>query len=723
MEQRRALGEYLDLLSSLGLLRGPLPEGLDRSAPVELVSYDSRQVVPGTLFLCKGAHFKDEFLAAAREKGAIACVSQEPRPGAGMPCVQVTDMRRAIAPLADLYYGHPSGELKVVGLTGTKGKSTAAYYIRAILDEYQADRGKPATGAVTSIETYDGAERFESHMTTPEPLDLQRHLRNALDAGLEYVTMEVSSQALKYRRSQCTDFAAACFLNIGDDHISPIEHPDFEDYFSSKLKIFAQAAVNCVNLDCDHAGRVYQAAVEAAKPVITFSQRDERADVFASQVRKEGGELAFQVRTPRYFRKIRLSMPGLFNVENALAAIAVCEALRIPERYVCSGLARAHVPGRMEVYSSADGTVTAIVDFAHNAMSFENLFSSVRREYPGRRIVAIFGCTGDKGLDRREGMGAAAGRFADQVVLTEDDSGEEDTLSICQEIARYVEKEGCPWSIQLNRGEAIRQAILSCREPTVVVAAGKGAEDYQKRGDEYVETPTDSEYVRGFLGEYDALHKGDGLAKALSLLSVLPAVRSFRETTLVVRLDAPPDTPAWEAALRDAAALRELGARVALVPGDARAGAAAVEALRRAGIPAVGLSGREAGLSAGGAAADPRAIDILLDTGFLLVLHPDGEPDAAARAVAVGLLCERLVYLAGLRGFPAGRGTERADLRRAEELLDGGRGAAGVRSRLRSCIQAVRDGVGEAAILDRETDHALLLHMLGQEVAGLVVTK
>ncbi len=736
MERRHTLGEYLDLLSSLGLLAAPVPEGLDRSAPVELVSYDSREVVPGTLFLCKGAHFQDEFLAAAREKGALACVSQEPRPGAGMPCIRVANMRRTIAPLADLYYGHPSGALKVIGLTGTKGKSTTAYYLRTILDLYQADRGKGPTGAITSIETYDGKERFLSHMTTPEPLDLQRHLRHALDGGLEYVTMEVSSQALKYHRTLCTDFAAACFLNIGNDHISPIEHPDFEDYFTSKLKIFAQAAVNCVNLDCDHAERVRQAALEAGKPVITFSQRDERADVFASQVQKEGGELTFQVRTRRFARKFRLSMPGLFNVENALAAIAVCEALEIPERYVYAGLSQARVPGRMEVYSSADGMVTAIVDFAHNAMSFENLFASVKREYPDRKITAIFGCTGDKGLDRRAGMGAAAGRYAHQVVLTEDDSGEEDTLSICQETARYVEKEGCPWSIQLNRGEAIRQAILNCREPTVVVAAGKGTEDYQKRGTEYVPTPTDSEYVRGFLGEYDALHRQDGLAKMETLLSLLPGLQALREKTAVVRLDAGADTPAGEAALRDAAALRELGMRVVLVPGDAQAGSAYTEALKRLGAPAVCLPGRALGLTADGGevSADVRAVDIMLDTGFLPVLRPsaagpegqtlDCEPDDAARAVAEGFLCEYLVFLAGLEGFsPADRGLERTDVRGAEELLDGGAVPGRMVPKVWNCAQAVWEGVGEAAILDGQAEHALLLHLLGQKTAGLAVTR
>ena len=250
---------YLTCLEDRGLLAAPVSGALDRSAPVVLVSYDSREVVPGTLFLCKGAHFRPEFLEAAREKGAFAYVSETIYPKAELPCIQVSDMRQAIAPLADLFYDHPSGRLKVIGLTGTKGKSSTAYYLKYILDEYMAQRGGPESGIISSIDTYDGGERFESHLTTPEPLELQRHFANALDHGLEYLTMEVSSQALKYHRTLCTDFAAACFLNIGQDHISPIEHPDFEDYFASKLRIFRQGAVNCVNLDCDHADRVLEA--------------------------------------------------------------------------------------------------------------------------------------------------------------------------------------------------------------------------------------------------------------------------------------------------------------------------------------------------------------------------------------------------------------------------------------------------------------------------------
>ena len=558
--EKHTLNDYIALLEERSLLAAPVPDSLDRSAAVELVSYDSREVVPGTLFLCKGAHFKAEFLQMAQEKGAIAYVSEKPYPESPLPCLLVSGMRSTIAPLADRFYDHPSGKLKVIGLTGTKGKSSTAYYLKYILDSCLAEQDKPESGIISSIDTYDGVDRFESHITTPDALDLQRHFHHAVQSGLEYLTMEVSSQALKYHRSLCTDFAAACFLNIGYDHISPIEHSDFEDYFSSKLRIFRQGAVNCVNLDCGHADRILAAALEAGRPVYTFSQRDKEADVFASQVRKRGGDILFQVRTRRYEREFRLTMPGLFNVENALAAITVCEALGVPQRHIYAGLERARVPGRMEVYSNAGETVTAIVDYAHNRMSFETLFRSVQTEYPGRRIVTVFGCPGLKALDRRRDLGEISGKYSDLVVLTEEDSGEEDTLSICQEIAGHVAEQGCAYIIQPNRGEAIRQAILSCKEPSILLITGKGQETRQKRGREYVEVPTDVDYVHAFLREYDAARQLDGLEQVRSLLALLPALEKHRGRKAAVWSASP-----GEDLRQDASALRTVGMEVSLV--------------------------------------------------------------------------------------------------------------------------------------------------------------
>ena len=522
------LGDYLQLLQRKNLQLDFSGAPLTRE--VALVSCDSRQVVPGTLFICKGAHFKVEFLQSAKEQGAFVYLAEKKYDQVDLPCILVSDVRLAMAYLADFYYNHPSSKLGVVGITGTKGKSSTAYYLKYIFDEYLAAKGQPASGVISSIETYDGVEKFESHLTTPEPLDLERHFANAVGAGIRYLTMEVSSQALKYDRVKNVEFAAAVFLNIGMDHISPIEHPNFEDYFASKLRIFAQAAAACVNLDCDHADRVLEAARKNCPRIITFSQKDPSATIFGSQVRKAGGDILFRVKTPRYSREFRLTMPGLFNVQNALAALAVCEAMGVPEQYAYAGLMKARVPGRMEVYSNADEKVSVIVDYAHNRLSFETLFQSVREEYPGRRIVTVFGCPGYKAYDRRKDLGEIAGKYADLVILTEEDAGEEPVEDICRDIAQYVEQQGCDYTIVPDRGEAIRQAVMGCHEPTVILLTGKGAETRQKRGIEYIDCPSDVDYAKQSLHEYDVQHGMDGMSKVRALLDVLPV--SYTHLTL-----------------------------------------------------------------------------------------------------------------------------------------------------------------------------------------------
>ena len=500
---RLPLGDYYQLLLRHGLLADAAPLAADLTHPVSLVSCDSKLVIPNTLFVCKGVKFKEEYLRSAMEQGAFTYVSEREYPAVPLPCIRVTDIRQAMGLLADRAYGHPSGALQITGITGTKGKTTTAYYIKSIVDAWLAGQGHRESALLSTIVTDDGVERRPAKLTTPEPLDLQRHLWNAVSAGADYLTMEVSSQALKYGRVIGVELACAVFLNIGEDHISPVEHPDLEDYLNSKLLIFQQAQSACVCLDCDHVERV-RAAAAACPRVVTFSQKFPSADVYGSQVRKEGEKIAFHVRTPRYERELAISTPGLFNVENALAAVAAAEVYGIPAEAVAAGLVRAFVPGRMEHYVSADGEISVIVDYSHNGMSLQNALRSVRAEYPGRELTVLFGCTGGKGIDRREGMGNAAGEWADRIILTEDDPGPEEVEAICADIGVFLTAHGKDYTVIPNREAAVETAILGARRPAVVLLAGKGCEEAQKRKNGPEPCIPDGTLARRALDKYNA---------------------------------------------------------------------------------------------------------------------------------------------------------------------------------------------------------------------------
>ncbi len=506
---RLPLGDYYQLMIRRQLLASAAPLEADLTRTVTLVSYHSQKVIPGTLFLCKGAAFRVAYLMEAVRRGAFCYVSERPYPEAPIPCLQVKDIRAAMGLMADLAYGHPSGKLRITGITGTKGKTTTAYFLKSILDLWLEEQGRRESALLSTIVTDDGVYRAPAKLTTPEPLELQEHLFHAASVEAGYLTMEVSSQALKYGRVIGVDLDCGIFLNLGEDHISPSEHPDLEDYFQSKLLIFRQAASACVNLDSDRSAEVL-AAAKACPNLMTFSTQNAGALVYASQIRKDGELLRFQVRTPRWTQELALSIPGLFNVENALAAIAAAELYGIPPQIVAQGLARAAVPGRMEHYCSQDGQVNVIVDYAHNGMSLQALLRTVRTEYPGCELTVLFGCTGGKGLDRRAGMGQAAGALADRILLTEDDPGPEEVADICADIGTYLAPYGKPWTVIPHREAAIDAAVLGCTAPAVVVLAGKGCEQVQKRKNGPEPCVPDGLLAQGVLERYNRLHPRAG---------------------------------------------------------------------------------------------------------------------------------------------------------------------------------------------------------------------
>ncbi len=497
---QHSIEEYAHLLDQHGLLKEKNYPPAMAGIIIDQVDYNSQLVLPNTLFVCKGAGFKEEYLDMAIDHGAIIYISEWDY-NKSIPCLLVKDVQKALSLAAILYYDHPGKKLKLIGITGTKGKSTAAYYLKYILDDFLKARHQKDAGIISSIDYYDGLHTEEAHLTTPESLEFQMHLHNAVESGLEYVVTEVSSQALKYNRLYDVCFEVVVFLNISDDHISPVEHPDREDYFLSKLQLFTQGRTACVNLDSDDAERVLEAARHSSE-LITFGT-DPRADIYAYQVHKDGFETVFKVRTNGYDQEFRLTMPGLFNVENALAAIAVSYALEIPEKYVYSGLIKARSSGRMEIYYSRDQEKIVIVDYAHNKLSFNKLYESAKMEFPDRWIITVFGCPGGKAFIRRRDLGILSGMHSDKVYLTAEDPGAEDVRHISEDIAQYVRLHNDNCEIIDDRAEAIRASIMSSGPKTLILLTGKGNETTQKFGQEYVPYPSDVECALKFLHEYD----------------------------------------------------------------------------------------------------------------------------------------------------------------------------------------------------------------------------
>lgn len=492
------LAGYHKLLDGQNLVTEQYIKAVDQERLIRYISYNSMDIDEDTLFVCKGSHFSVDYLRSAADKGAVCYISEEKYDiGSDVSYIIVNDIRRTMAFIADHYYNQIWKDLKIVGVTGTKGKSTTAYFMKFILDEYLKDKKKPVSAIISGIDNYDGVINEESHLTTPEAMELHKHFSNAANSGIEYLSMEVSSQALKYDRTLGVTFEVGCFLNIGEDHISDVEHSSFEDYLESKLKLFAQCRHACVNINSDQIDRVLEAS-KACPHVVTFGL-DEKADVYGYDIVKSGKNISFSVKTSEFEKDFKITMAGLFNVQNALAAIAASWCLGIPMVYAASGLRKARVSGRMEVYTSKSRNLHVIVDYAHNKMSFETLFQSTLKEYPNKKITIVFGCPGKKAQRRRQELGEIAGKYSDQVYITEEDAGEEPVLKICEEIAQHVEKQDCSYAIIPDREEAIRAAITSADDDTVVLITGKGRETRQKRGTKYIDTPSDVEYVMKYL--------------------------------------------------------------------------------------------------------------------------------------------------------------------------------------------------------------------------------
>ncbi len=459
--------------------------------PFTQLTFDSREVVPGALFICKGAAFDPAYLIAAQKAGARAYVSECVYADSALPGIIVNRVRRAMARLAVAFYDDPSEKLRVIGITGTKGKTTVSYYVDAILRA----RETAPSGILSSVVVDDGQQRYPSpHVTTPEPIELQQHLAHAVDAGCDAMVVEVSSHGLKYERTLGTHFSVGVFINIGEDHVSPIEHPSFEDYFASKLLLFDDCDHAVVNHNTDLFDEVY-AAAQKAQDVMTYST-DPACDadvVMLACERTDVGKRTVRVRTPQGEFSFEFDSLGGFNVSNALAAICVGLLFDVSLETMGTALANISIPGRMERYDVPGGAIIGIIDFAHNELSIGAALQALREEFPGYKLTLVVGANGDKALNRREGIGRAAARYADFTIITEDDASYVPVRTIADEIAAPMIEAGADFIIVEDREEAVRTAVESAHEPTVILIAGKGTEDTMYKAEGTVKCKTDAQ--------------------------------------------------------------------------------------------------------------------------------------------------------------------------------------------------------------------------------------
>jgi UDP-N-acetylmuramoyl-L-alanyl-D-glutamate--2,6-diaminopimelate ligase len=442
------------------------------AAPVDIagLAYDNRAVGPRDLFFCVRGFSLDghDFAEDAVRRGAAALVVDH-QLDVDIPQVVVGDVRRAMPAAAASFYGNPTAGLDLVGITGTNGKTTTAYLVRALLE---AD-GRH-TGLLGTVKSVIGGAELAVERTTPEAIDLQRAFRAMLDAGDVACVMEVSSHALELGRVAASNFAVGVFTNLTQDHLD--FHPTMEDYFQAKRKLFTEVGARVAVLNLDDPYGLRLATDPEIQAAITFSLDHPGATYRADEVRTGLAGSRFLLHSPDGVAELSSPLRGRFNVSNAIAAFAAARAVGVPFDTAVSALERAgQVPGRFETIEEGQ-RFAVLVDYAHTPDSLENVLRAARNLSEGRLHV-VFGCGGDRDRKKRPMMGEIAARLADRVFVTSDNPRSEDPEAIIAEILSGIDR---PVERDADRRSAIFAAIAGAQEGDVVVIAGKGHEQGQE---------------------------------------------------------------------------------------------------------------------------------------------------------------------------------------------------------------------------------------------------
>lgn len=455
------------LLSELAMSTGLRYTG--ENVDIRSIEYDSRKVQQGSMFCCIVGQLFDghTFAEAAVEQGAVALLVERELP-LPVPQVVVKNARKSMAEMAAAFYGYPQREIQVLGVTGTNGKTTTTYMVKAI-----AEQAGKKVGIIGTIRNMIGSESLHTDRTTPESVDLFRLLRTMADARVDLVVMEVSSHALEQFRVHGIKFDVALFTNLTQDHLD--YHKTFENYLQAKKILFQNAKKAVVNVDDPYADRIMSGL---SIPITTFGVRD-RADIAASDIDITTRGVQFDLHTPCGDVRMNLPIPGLFSVFNAMGAVGMAQAIGIRLPAIKQGLeSMTSVSGRLEAVGS-HLPYSIFVDYAHTPDALENVLKTVC-DFAKKRVICVFGCGGDRDRAKRPIMGEIAGRYSDLAIITSDNPRNEDPMAIIETIEEGVKRSGAKYVVIENRRQAIAHAISVAEPDDVILIAGKGHENYQE---------------------------------------------------------------------------------------------------------------------------------------------------------------------------------------------------------------------------------------------------
>ncbi|MGN0427918.1 MAG: UDP-N-acetylmuramoyl-L-alanyl-D-glutamate--2,6-diaminopimelate ligase [Agathobacter sp.] len=447
----------------------------DIDTEISTLVYDSRKVQEGSLFVCISGTLRDahDFIPDVIAKGAKAIVvEKDVERKEGITYIKVENSRRALAYLSAAYFGHPARKLKTIGITGTKGKTTTTYMVKSILESAGIK-----TGLIGTIEAIIGEEHIPAANTTPESYVVQEYFRKMVDAGLDAVVMEVSSQALMLYRVEGFTFDIGVFTNLEPDHIGENEHKDFEDYMHCKSLLFQQCKKGIFNGDSEFISGILEGHTCEVETFGYQASNDLRAEEV--ELKKDHGALGVKYHVAgRMNFDVEVNVPGTFSVYNSLTAIAICEQFNVDVEKIKTALNNVRVKGRIEIVPVTK-RYTLMIDYAHNAMALESLLTTLREYEPGR-LVCLFGCGGNRAKSRRYEMGEVSSRLADFTIVTSDNPRNEEPMDIIEDILVGVHKADGAYVTIPDRKEAIAYSMLNAKDGDIIVLAGKGHEDYQE---------------------------------------------------------------------------------------------------------------------------------------------------------------------------------------------------------------------------------------------------